>query len=59
MRPDDTEQAAQAVQRLNHRRDHGRVRPIAGKNLAYLDLETADQILGLLLLLIGHVVSST
>jgi hypothetical protein len=34
MRADEPEQAAQAVQRLDHRRDQTRVAAIAGKNLS-------------------------
>ena len=50
----DAEEAAQAVQRLNHRGDERSVSTVARKNRAHGRFETADQLLGFLTLLVGH-----
>ena len=42
VRPDQSEQAAQAVQRLNHRSEQGSVAAVARENLANGDFEPAD-----------------
>ena len=54
MRSNQAEEAAQPVERLNHRRDHSGVTAITG-DLADRRFEAADQIFGLLLFLVGHV----
>jgi hypothetical protein len=55
MRPDDAKQASQPVQRLEHRRDERGVAAVAWENLANRGFNPADQFLGFLPLLIGHV----
>src|SRR5262249_49772117 len=57
MRSHEAEQAAEAVQRLDHRRDQRRIGAIARKNLTHGQLEAADQLLGFLAFLVGHVTS--
>ena len=54
MRADEPEQAAEAVQRLDHRRDETRVAAIAGKNLSDRQFQAAYEFVGLLFFLIGH-----
>jgi hypothetical protein len=55
MRPDDAKQASQPVQRLEHRRDERGVAAVAWENLTNRGFNPADQLLGFLPLLIGHV----
>jgi hypothetical protein len=55
MRPYQPEQASQSVQRLNHRGNERRIGSVAWKDLADGKFELADEFLGLLFLLIGHV----
>ena len=55
VRPDDTDEASQPVQRLEHRRDECGVAAVARENLADCGFNPADQFLGFLPFLIGHV----
>src|SRR3954466_14764413 len=48
------EQAAQAVEGLNHRGDECGISAVAWKNLADGQFQPADQFLGFLTFLIGH-----
>ena len=55
MGSDDSDEASQPVQRLEHRRDECGVAAVAWENLADRGFNPADQFLGFLPLLIGHV----
>ena len=55
MRADEAEQAAQAVERLDHRREQGGIAAVAREHLADRQFESADHLFGLLTLLIRHV----
>ena len=55
MRSDDADEASQPVQRLEHRRDECGVGAVAWENLADCGFNPADQFLGFLPFLIGHV----
>ena len=55
MGSDDADQASQPVQRLEHRRDECGVAAVAWENLADRGFNPADQFLGFLPFLIGHV----
>ena len=55
MRADEAEKTAQSVERLNHRGDQRGVAAVARKHLADREFQAADQLVGLLLFLIGHV----
>jgi hypothetical protein len=57
MRADEAEQASKPVERLNHLRDERCVATVSRKHLTYPGFETTDQLVGLLLLLVGHVCS--
>lgn len=54
VRPDDPEQAAKAVQRLNHRCDQTGVAAVT-RDLSDRDFEPAHQFFGFQSFLIGHV----
>jgi hypothetical protein len=56
MRPHDAEEASQAVERLDHRREEHGIAAVARKNLTHRELEAADKFVGFLLFLIGHVI---
>ena len=55
VRPDNAQKTAQPVQCLNHLSQEACIPAVAGKNLADRDFEPADQLVGLLAFLIGHV----
>lgn len=54
VRPDDTEQAPQPIQRLDHGGDESGVGAVTRKNLTDGDFQAADQLFGFLAFLIGH-----
>jgi len=55
VRPDDAQQTAKPIQCLNHLSQEACIPAVAGKNLADCYFEPADQLVGLLAFLIGHV----
>jgi hypothetical protein len=59
MRADDPEQAAQAVQRLDHRREERGVAAVAREDLPDRQLEAADELFGFLPFLISHSILRT
>jgi hypothetical protein len=55
VRPDNAQQTAQPIQCLNHLSQEACIPAVAGKNLADCYFEPANQLVGLLAFLIGHV----
>jgi hypothetical protein len=55
VRPYKAQETAEAVERLNHRREERRVAAVSRKDLPDCDLQAADHLFGLLAFLIGHI----